>query len=342
MRGGTAKSRKYKIKGVPLLARTIQGYEIDNKTLEYFQDTWRNSTRKGYLTHINRWALWAIERGVSVLNPKMANVLKYLRMYFESGVGYGAVNMARCALSVILPRKDGNTIGEHFLIRWFCKSCHERRPPQPRYDSFWSVNIMLDWIAKLGNNSALSLKLLSYKLTLLLLLVSSQRGQTILALSIDRMRIEDKAVVFKMKTLLKHNQLGQPLDSIRFHSYTEDRRLCVVRTIKRYLVRTADLRKQNNQLLVSYIGPHGPISRATLARWTLSAMKLAGINTEKYKGHSIRGASASSAKELGASLNAIMRNASWRDSKSFAKYYHKTVEDPGVVQRLLLRNNKRK
>ena len=33
-----------------------------------------------------------------------------------------------------------------------------------------------------------------------------------------------------------------------------------------------------------------------------------------------------------------MRNASWRDSKSFAKFYHKSVEDPGKVQRTILRS----
>ena len=179
------------------------------------------------------------------------------------------------------------------------------------------------------NNALLSLKLLSYKLTLLLLLVSSQRGQTILNLSVDRMRIEENSIVFKMNRLLKHNQLGQPLDSVRFYKYTKDKKICVVRTIKRYVARTQSIRRGNNQLLLSYIGPHGPISGATLARWTMSVLNLAGIDTQRYKGHSTRGASASSAQAMGANLNAIMRTASWRDSHSFAKLYHKSLEDPG-------------
>lgn len=285
--------------------------------------------------------MWALSKGVSVLDPPVAQVLRYLRVYFETGVGYGAVNAARCALSLILPRVNGATVGEHHLVKWFCKSCHEQRPPQPRYDSFWSVESVLNWIQSLGNNSGLSLKLLSYKLTLLLLLVSSQRGQTILSLSIDRMRFEKDSIVFKMKCLLKHNQLGQPLDSVRFFEYKDDRRLCVVRTLKRYITRTFLLRKDNTQLLVSYIGPHGPISRATLARWTLSVMELSGVDTSRYKGHSTRGASASSAKALGASLNAIMRNASWRNSASFARFYHKSLDDPSEVQRTILSRARR-
>ena len=313
------------------------GYNIDVKTLQFFKHTWRPSTRKCYITHINRWALWAIENNVKVLDPPLAAVLKYLRMYFEKGVGYGAINAARCALSLILPRAQGNTIGEHFLVKWFCKSCHEQRPPQPRYDSFWNVKVVLDWVVSISHNSDLSLKLLSYKLTILLLLVSSQRGQTILNLNTDRMTVEDKMVTFKMKVLLKHNQLGQPLDSIRFHAYTSEKKLCVVRTIKSYLFRTKEIRKNNTQLLLSYIGPHEPISRATLARWTINVLKLAGIDVEKYKAHSTRGASASSAQAMGANLNAIMRNASWRDTQSFAKFYHKSIEDPGEVQRTILK-----
>ena len=237
---------------------------------------------------------------------------------------------------MILPRDQGRTIGEHFLVKWFCKSCHEQCPPQPRYSNFWSVDKVLIWLVELGDNTTMPLRLLSYKLTLLLLLVSSQRGQTILALHTDRMDCRKSSITFRMRTLLKHNQVGQPLDSITFHAYPRNRRLCVVRTLTRYLSRTDKNRRGRTQLLLSYICPQAPISRATLARWTLAGLGRAGIDTEVYKGHSTRGASASSAHAMGASLNAIMRNASWRDAKSFAVHYHKTIEDPGEVQRAIL------
>ena len=91
-----------------------------------------------------------IVKGVKILNPTIADVLKYLRMYFETGVGYAAVNTARCAFSIILPRAaHGQTIGEQYLVKWLCKSCHEQRPPQPRYDTFWSVEAVLKWTAPL-------------------------------------------------------------------------------------------------------------------------------------------------------------------------------------------------
>ena len=70
-------------------------------------------------------------------------------------------------------------------------------------------------------------------------------------------------------------------------------------------------------MLISYIGPHNPI------------LDLSGIDTSKYKGHRTGGAAASSVSVLGANLNAIMRIISWRNSASFARFYYKSIEDPG-------------
>ena len=79
----TSWTHQDQVNGIPFLAKTLEGYNIDIKTLSYFQHTWRPSTKKNYVTHINRWALWALEKGISVLNPQIANVIKYLRLYFE-------------------------------------------------------------------------------------------------------------------------------------------------------------------------------------------------------------------------------------------------------------------
>lgn len=324
------------------MAHALKAYNLKRKILNHFTFNWKDSTKKAYSTHLKRWSLWAYEKDVPILNPTISDVLDFLSMYFDTGVGYGAINAARCALSVILPRIEGGTVGEHFLVKWFCKSCYIQRPPQPRYSDIWSVDRVLIWLEKLGTNTKMSRKLLSLKITLLLLLVSSQRGQTILNLHVDRMLCTKERITFKMKVLLKHNQLGQPLDAVTLFAYPKNKKLCIVRTITRYLERTNDIRRGNTQLLLSYVAPYGPISRATLARWTLNALTMAGIDTDKYKAHSTRGAAASAARAMGASLNAIMRNASWKDARSFAVFYNKTINDPAQVQRAVLDRHKKR
>ena len=118
---------------------------------------------------------------------------------------------------------------------------YERNPPKPRYSQFWDVDIVFALLKKWGLNSALALKLLSFKLVMLLLLVSSQRGQTIVNLSVDGMEV-DENVVFKMKVLLKHNRVGDPLDTLVLRPFQECKRLYVVRTLKRYLDVTETIR----------------------------------------------------------------------------------------------------
>ena len=179
----------------------LERFGIDPLTIKCFSNTWRKSTKKTYKSHLLRWGLWAKQNDVSILNPKIQEVLKFLRVYFETGVGYGAINAARCALSLLLPRHNGRSIGESTLITWFVKSCYSVRPPQPKYAEFWPVEKVLTWLNNLGENISLNLKLLSLKLAVLLLLVSAQRGQTILSLHIDRMITVEDGVIFKMKTV---------------------------------------------------------------------------------------------------------------------------------------------
>ena len=171
--------------------------------------------------------------------------------------------------------------------------------------------MLKDW----GPTKKLSLKKLSMKLVMLLLLVSSQRGQTIKNLPLDGMVMESDKVVFKMKSILKHNRVGDRLGTLIFKEFPSCKRLCVVRTIKEYVNKTETLRS-SRQLLVSFVKPHGGILRDTVARWTLRVMAWSGIDTDKYGGHSTRGASTLAAKRqpMGVPINLILKQASWRSA----------------------------
>ena len=83
-------------------------------------------------------------------------------------------------------------------------------------------------------NAKLTLKLLTLKLVILLLLVTSQWGQTIIALSLEGLELGE-FVVFKLKQLLKHNRLGEPLDKVVLRPFDQCKKLCVVRTLKSYI-----------------------------------------------------------------------------------------------------------
>ena len=217
------------------------------------------------------------------------------------------------------------------------KGGYERNPPKPRYSSFWDVNVVFKLLKSWGPTNKLTLKNLSLKLVMLLLLVSSQRGQTVMNLSTEDLRVTNSAV-FRMKVLLKHNRQGDPLDTLILRPYDACKRLCVVRTLKRYLRLTEEVRK-HKQLLLSFMKPFGPVSRDTISRWTLKVLQLAGIDIAKYKSHSTRGASTSAAKRLGVPVAKILKQASWRNEHSFAKYYDKDIDSENADMARMVLNN---
>ena len=324
--------------GLPVFGKALLTKGFDKATVKLIMDAWRPSTKKLYSTYIRKWVTFCTEREIEVLRPSLPQACRFLRILSTSGLGYAALNSARCALSTILPDFGGYSFGKHPLVCWLVKGGYERNPPKPRYSHFWDVNLVFELLKRWGRNDLLSLKKLSFKLAILLLLVSSQRGQTIVNLSVDDMTLEE-VITFRMKRLLKHNRLGDPLASLVFRPFLECKRLCVVRMIKRYMEVTKPLRK-HNKLLLSFLKPHRPISRDTLSRWTLLVMKEAGVDTVKYRGHSMRGASASAAKRLGVPLNLILKQASWKSADSFARFYDKDLDvDPTEVGVALLRDS---
>ena len=232
---------------------------------------------------------FCVTSNVHVLKPSIQNVCTFLKQLESQGLGYRALNTARSSLATILPSFEGYEVGKHPIVCWMLKGAYEKHPPQPKYTAFWDVNKVFELVKSWGKNLELSLRLLSFKVTVLLLLVTSQRGQTILSLSVKGLDLEDMAV-FRLDKLLKHNRLGDALDTIIIKPFEACRKLCAVRAIKAYVKATKEVRRANEQLLISFQPPHRPISRDTLARWTLQVLSMAGIDIQKYQGHSTRGA----------------------------------------------------
>jgi len=67
--------------------------------------------------------------------------------------------------------------GQHPLVKWLL----QLRPPQPCYTGTWEVSSVL---SSLGENSDLSLKLLSGKLALLMALVSASHSSELHSLDL--------------------------------------------------------------------------------------------------------------------------------------------------------------
>ena len=319
------------------MRKSLEPYGIDKVTLERIVSAaWRPGTVKLYAHYIRKWQLFCTLANINCLKPKLSQVLRFIRQLEDEGLGFGAINTARSALSVVLPRSRGETIGKNHVIHWLMRSVYEHNPPKPKYSRFWDVSQVFDMLKDWPENEFLSLKDLGFKVAILILLITGHRGQTVLALSIDKMELSRQEVVFELSKLLKSNRLGDPLSTVVLTAFNQNRKLCVVRAIKAYLKITVKIRN-SNQLLLSYVRPNGPISRDTLARWTIVVLAKAGIDTKRYASHSTRGAVASNAKTLGVSVKTILACAGWKTSVAFARHYNKRVEKRSDMASKLLR-----
>ena len=113
------------------------------------------------------------------------------------------------------------------------------------------------------------------------------------------------------RDLLKQSRPGKGNPVSELKTYPCDRRLCVIFALKEYLKRTQEIRGSKTGLFLSYIKPHGEITKDTISRWLRTVMYNSGIDCDKFKVHSMRSASTSKAKLNFVSVNIIISVAGW-------------------------------
>ena len=93
----------------------------------------------------------------------------------------------------------------------------------------------------------------------------------------------------------------------------------LVRTYE-YLARTQELRKGRSQLLISYVKPHAPVSKSTIAHWCKVVLGKAGIDITVFGAHILQSASTSEAKRKGLPVEIIMSAAGWSNESTFERF----------------------
>ena len=108
-------------------------------------------------------------------------------------------------------------------------------------------------------------------------------------------------VLFVPETL-KTTMPGYHLPPIELKTF-KDSGLCVVAHLKQYIKMIASFRNAGtNQLPLSFVQPHKPISNSTLSRWCVTVMKESGVNLNIFGSHSTRSVSTSKCKISGLSF----------------------------------------
>ena len=207
------------------------------------------------------------------------------------------------------------------------------KPPQPRYVFIWDVQIVLNYIkSNWANSSDLSDRNLTLKLTSLLALTSASRTVSIHHLDVRFMIVTDRvAAKFTFHKLHKSWKKGRAPPILTFYAFPDDPQLCVISTLKEYLIRTKSRRVDSTgnikktQLLLGHISPYVEVQSCTISRWLKETLKVAGIDVDTFKGHSTRSASSSKAGVSGLSISDILKRGSWSSESTWQQFYNKPV-----------------
>lgn len=263
-----------------------------------------------------------------MFSPAIADVLEFLTELYESDCSYSTLNTARSALSTIVTLPGNISVGNHPLIVRFLRGVFQTRPALPKYTSIWDVKVVLTFLKTLSPASKLTLKDLTLKLTMLLMLVSGQRIQTIQLLNIEHMNVRSSVFEFTITDKVKQTKPGRHLNNLSFKAYAPDKRLCVYNYLKTYLEVTEPLRcPGQTQLLISFTKPHKAVSKDTISRWLKNVLSKSGIDTNRFTAYSTRAASVSAARVKDTPIDTILSAGGWSNASTFSTYYNKRIDN---------------
>ena len=302
---------------------------VSAQASELLLSSWRSKTNSSYNSLFSKWASWCERRNRDPTVGPVEDVVNFLAELHAEGYQYRSLNSYRSAISSIHERVEGQSIGQHPLVSRLLKGAFNQNPPTPRYSHFWDVGLVLQFIRQLGENNVLSLKWISIKTAMLMALTRPSRSADLSQLNVRLRTYTHKGVIFQPSHLSKQSRSSKPLKEFFFPYYSPDESLCPVKALQVYEKCTAPFRtgESKSTLFLSWIGKHEPVSSSTIARWLRTCLQDAGVDTDTFKAHSVRGAACSTAAWSGVTTTDILNAADWSNEGTFQQFYHREIRD---------------
>jgi hypothetical protein len=176
-----------------VIRELLQKSGISNDIVDVIMSSWRPSTHKQYTTYINHWIHFCGQQA-NPLHPSVKRVLDFLQSLFTKGLSYSALNTARSAISNLDAKAlvdDGvKPVGQHPSVCRYLRGIFNQVKPVPRYSSIWPVDTALHYLKGLFSLEQLSLKDLTLKLVMLIVLTTGQRCQTLTFLDVTDVNMQ--------------------------------------------------------------------------------------------------------------------------------------------------------
>ncbi|XP_066587638.1 uncharacterized protein [Prorops nasuta] len=241
---------------------------------------------------------------------------------FKTGVSFNVINTHRAAISFV----SDLDLNNNKLLSRFMKGVYRLRPSKPRYEEIWDISLVLNFVRKWFPLDMLSIQDLTQRTVMLLALVSGHRVQTLAAIKINNILLNEDNIIIRITDIVKTSGPGKLQPAFVLPWFKENPEICVANSLVEYMKVTSELRGNIQNLFVTYKKPYKPASAQTISRWIKEVLNKCGIDTQKFKAHSTRHASTSAAFTKGVDINVIKNTAGWSNtSDMFSKFYNRPV-----------------
>lgn len=290
-------------------------------------------TSKHYHRIWKAYIKWCEGRRVSTTAFKTSRFLMFLQAGFEAGLRLGSLKVQVSALSIYFQRK----IAVLPEIQTFLQGVLRLQPPFVAPTMPWDLELVLSFLQSplFEPLESTEMKYLSWKVVMLLALVSARRVSDLSALSckspylvFHNNRAELRTKLGFLPKVVSSFHINQPIVVPMLEENSPSARsLDVVRALKIYVERTATVRK-TDALFILYdaVRPGWPASKQTLARWIRLTIQQAYVAAAKtpppsIAAHSTRSMGPSWAAARGVSIEKLCRAATWSGRHTFLRFY---------------------
>ena len=276
----------------------------------------RRKTKIKYNCIVRKWHSYCDRNKVS-LQATTNTFLNFLAEEFDRDLKHSYIRGYTSALADYISDVD------YTLLRKLMKGIHNSRPSKPRYSAIWDVNIVLSYIGAMTTQKYMDLTL---KTVALFMILSGSRVNMLSHFKVSNMTLTNEECTFIFNDVLKTSVEGEQSKKLTFRAYPDDRSLCPVKTMLKYLEVRGE-KSASDHIFTITVKPFTPAKSDTIANWLKKVLLLSGIDSGRYTAHSFRSASTSAAAFRGVSIMTIMKSASWKNVDTFKKFYFKDLEE---------------
>ena len=240
---------------------------------------------------------------------------------YLNGCLYSGSCAARSALPCVVTIRGYLKLSENPLVSRYLKGICNRQPPLPKYVHIWDISLLLRYCDNMDSNDSLQFKALVKKTVMLFIILVAHRKQVLLRLSTGNIIFKENKVILLPNKTIKHTKPNTPLEPLIYHYYPGNNKLYIVNCLKSYIGLQNALLGEEIKGGYCFGKPYKPVSHEKISRWIKSELTDAGVDTSVFRAHSCRSASSSKVKDIGVSLNEILKPGCWKSKHTFRTYY---------------------